>query len=105
MWIKASTIAEVEAVARISYIDQSIAARWNEHRREGELRMMTGWVWAARDGSDERAGFKSVTACTIDAWYRLVARAAPPRASRPRLRVVKGALRQDVELPPKRGAA
>jgi hypothetical protein len=98
MWIKAETIAAVDAVARISYIGQAIAGRWNEHRREGELRMMTGWVWAARDGSDERAGFKSVTACYIDAWYRLVAKAAPPRASRARLRVVDSPER-------KRGAA
>lgn len=91
MWIKAETVEAVSAVARVWYVDWQTATRWNEHRRPGELRLMTGWVWTAKDGSDERGGIKTQTAAIIEAYYRLVLKAAPPRATRPRLRVVEPA--------------
>jgi hypothetical protein len=87
MWIKNGIVSAVEEVARVFYVDMTMASRWNEHRREGELRMMTGWVWSSKDGREERGGFKTPTVAYIDCHYRLVEKAAPPRISRPRLRV------------------
>jgi hypothetical protein len=87
MWIKANIVAQVDEVAKIFYVDVSMATRWNEHRKEGELRMMTGWCWSAKRGGRERTGIKSITTCYIDAYYALVMEAAPPRISIPRLRV------------------
>jgi hypothetical protein len=89
MWIKASIVEDVNKVARVWFIDWTMAQVWNAKRREGELRMMTGWVWTSRDGSQERVAFRTITAAYIDAHYTLVARAAAPRISRPRLRVVR----------------
>jgi hypothetical protein len=88
MWIKQEVVEEVEAVARIFYIDQTMAQRWNQHRREHELRMMTGWCWSEKGGQQERVGLKSVTAAYIDAHLVLVQQITRPHFTRPRLRVV-----------------
>ena len=81
MWIRAEIVAEVEQVARVFYVDQGMAQRWNEHRRDGELRLMTGWVWSAKSGREERGGVKTVTAAYIDAYYRLVLHTTAPRVA------------------------
>ena len=92
MWISRDMAKEIEDVARVFYVDMGMCARWNEHRREGEPRLMTGWAWEARaphrGHGGHRLGIKTITACYIDAWYALVAKAEPPRVSRPRLKVV-----------------
>ena len=89
----ADIIAAVEAVAVIDYIDASIARPWNEHRDAGELRLLTGWRWIARNGRGYRQGFKTWSVAARDAYYELVAReAAPvPGTRRPRLRVIRRA--------------
>lgn len=88
MWIKSEIVEDVDRVARIWFISWDMAQAWNTKRREGELRMMTGWVWTSRDGKQERVAFRTMTAAYIDCHYTLVARAAAPRLARPRLRVV-----------------
>jgi hypothetical protein len=89
MWIKASIVEDVNKVARVWFIDWTMAQGWNAKRRDGELRMMTGYVWTSRDGTQERVAFRTMTAAYIDAYHVLVERASPPRLSRPRLRVVR----------------
>jgi len=91
MWLPNDIIAEVERVARIHYVDKAATRLWNEHRREGELRLLTGWCWTARNGSDHRQGFKTRTVAYRDAWYALVQHRAAPAVTRPRLRVVRAA--------------
>ena len=85
MWIKSEIVEDVDRVARVWFISWDMAQGWNAKRREGELRMMTGWVWTSRDGKQERVAFRTMTAAYIDAHYTLVARAAAPRLARPRL--------------------
>jgi hypothetical protein len=91
MWLPNDIIAEVEAVVRIHYIDATACKVWNEHRREGELRLLTGWCWTARNGRDHRQGFKTRTVAMRDAWYALVQHRATPAVTRARLRVVRAA--------------
>jgi hypothetical protein len=78
MWLPADIMASVEKVARISYIPVAHTMRWNEHRRPGELRLLTGWQWSARDHSDFRQGFKTMSAAYRDCWYYLVQGTAAP---------------------------
>jgi hypothetical protein len=85
MWIKSEIVDDVDRVARVWFISREMAQGWNTKRREGELRMMTGWVWTSRDGKQERVAFRTMTAAYIDAHYTLVARAAAPRLARPRV--------------------
>jgi hypothetical protein len=88
MWISRDMTNEIEAVARVFYVDWKTCVRWNEHRRPGEPRLMSGWAWEARaPHKGHRLGIKTMTACYIDAWYALVARTEPPRVTRPRLLV------------------
>jgi hypothetical protein len=87
MWIRSEIVTQVQEVARIFYVDVGMATKWNEQRKEGELRMMTGWCWSAKKGGRERTGIKSITTAYIDAYYALVVEAAPPRITIPRLRV------------------
>ena len=88
MWLPDSIIAEVKAVARWRYVNQAETKLWNEHRREGELRLLTGWEWTARKGDRWQQGLKTETCCIRDAWYALVSESAAPPIARPRLRVV-----------------
>lgn len=87
MWLPKDIIAAVDRVARIHYINVSDTQRWNEHRRDGELRLLTGWCWTTRDGRAYRQGFKTATVCYRDAYYGAVMKTeAPPLVrSRPRL--------------------
>lgn len=88
MWLPANIIADVERVARIYYVAVADTKLWNEHRRDGELRLLTGWCWSARNGRAFRQGFKTATVAYRDAWYALVAQAEAPPIARPQLRVV-----------------
>jgi hypothetical protein len=88
MWLPNNITAEVERVARVHYVDRAMCVRWNEHRREGELRLLTGWCWTARNGHDYRQGFKTLTVAYRDAYYALVRKESAPPIARPRLRVV-----------------
>lgn len=88
MWLPASVISEVEALAHIRYINATDCERWNKHRRDGELRMLTGWCWTSKDGHHHRQGLKTQTVCIRDCWYELVQHAATPSINRPRLRVI-----------------
>lgn len=95
MWLPANVIAEVDQVARIYYVAVADTRLWNEHRRDGELRLLTGWCWSARRGGTFRQGFKTQTVAYRDAWYSLVAKSdAPAIAAGPRLlRVVSAKAR------------
>jgi hypothetical protein len=86
MWLPRKVIDDVRQVARIHYVSVTETKAWNDHRKDGELRLLTGWEWIARDGSSFRGGFKTETVCFRDAWYALVAQAEAPRVTR--LRVV-----------------
>jgi hypothetical protein len=84
-----SVIHEVDAVARIKYIARDDVKLWNENRRDGELRLLTGWMWTAKDGSAHQQGLKTYSAAIRDAWYVLVHKKAVPSATRrAKLRVV-----------------
>jgi len=87
MWIKNDMVEAVEKVARIFYIDSSMTASWNEGRKDGEPRLMSGWCWEAKSGGRHQAGIKTPTAAYIDCWYHLVAEVEPPRISRSRVKL------------------
>ena len=91
MWLPTDIIAEVDKLVRIYYIDMHTTKQWNEHRHKDELRLLTGWCWASRNGRQHRQGFKTPTVAYRDAYYTLVAHeTAPiPQANRPRLRVIE----------------
>lgn len=88
MWLPKDVIEQVESRARFHYVGVADTHRWNEHRREGELRLLTGWAWTAKDGSAHRQGFKTMTVAYRDAYYSLIKHVEAPSLSRPRLRVV-----------------
>lgn len=92
MWLPKSVIDEVNKVARVSYISRNATGTWNKYRREGELRLMTGWAWTSRDGSAHRQGFKTMTVCYRDAYYSLIRAEVAPFLSKPV--VVKRAAKQ-----------
>lgn len=79
-------IEQIEEVATFRYIDLDACKRWNAQRREGELRLLTGWQWSERGGTEHRGGFKTLTVAAVDAFYTLVKHQATPRITR--LRVV-----------------
>lgn len=89
MWLKEQTVLEIEKIARFRYISKLDCALWNAHRREGELRLLTGWEWIARDGSGRhQQGFKTRTVAYRDAWYVLVKK----EASAPGIALGRGTL-------------
>jgi hypothetical protein len=90
MWLPTSIVAEVDRVARIHYVDVEATKQWNAHRQEGELRLLTGWCWTAKNGKSFRQGFKTMTVAYRDAHYTLVSNSEAPAITRPRLRVVTG---------------
>jgi hypothetical protein len=88
MWLPNNIIADVDRVARIHYVDVGLCQQWNKHRRGGELRLLTGWCWTAKNGRDFRQGFKTQTVAYRDAYYALVRKEHTPVIARPRLRIV-----------------
>jgi hypothetical protein len=88
MWLPKDVCEAIEAVASFRYVSVHDTSRWNEHRREGELRMLTGWSWSERGGEGHRGGFKTITVAYRDAYYSLIKHTEAPALRRPRLRVV-----------------
>jgi hypothetical protein len=84
MWLPGSIIAEVRRVARIHYVDVETTRAWNAQRHDGELRLLTGWCWTARNGRSFRQGFKTRTVAMRDAWYSLISNSEAPPLPRPR---------------------
>lgn len=73
MWFANDIVTAVERVARIRYVDKINAQLWNQNRRDGELRLLTGWSWTAKGGSGKhRQGFKTMSAAYRDAYYALI---------------------------------
>jgi hypothetical protein len=83
-------VQQVEAVARIKYLGREEVRLWNENKRDGELRLLSGYMWTAKDGSAHQQGLKTYSAALRDAWYVLVHKRAVPSATqrRAKLRVV-----------------
>lgn len=84
-------VEQVEAVARLRYIARDDVKLWNENRRDGELRLLSGWMWTAKDGSAHQQGLKTYSAAVRDAYYVLVQHTAVPTITTrraPRLRAV-----------------
>lgn len=90
MWLPNRVVAAVNEVARIGYIDMTLTKAWNEQRKEGELRALTGWYWVAKHGTEYRHGFKTMTMAYSDAWHSLVQHSQVPMvgSARARLRLV-----------------
>jgi hypothetical protein len=82
MWIQRDLVAQVEAVVTIRYVNVHDCALWNEHRREGEMRLFTGWSWTARHGNEHQQGLKTHSAAVRDAYYRMVLKAELPTKRR-----------------------
>ena len=79
-------INAVNAVARIDYVDSTLARRWNQQRGENELRLFTGWYWEHKTERRFRQGFKTKSVAYRDAWYELVMEtSAPMWRTRPRV--------------------
>jgi hypothetical protein len=81
----------VEAVAKIRYLGRDDAKLWNDNRRGAELRLLSGWMWTAKDGSAYQQGLKTYSAAIRDAHYALVAKTAVPgknARTTPKLRIV-----------------
>lgn len=78
MWLPNDIVAAVDKVARIYYINGAEARSWNEHRRSGELRMLSGWCWTSNKSNRHRYGFKTITVAYRDAWYELVQETSTP---------------------------
>jgi hypothetical protein len=81
MWIPQDVVDMVDDVATVRYVAVSDCVTWNKNRREGDLRLLTGWVWTARNGSLYQQGLKTKTQCYRDAYYRLVLKRTVPALS------------------------
>ena len=71
-------IAAVEEIASITYISRNHCKAWNSHRKDEDLRLLSGWAWSAKDGRSYRQGFKTYSAAIRDAHYALVEHTAAP---------------------------
>lgn len=79
-WIPGEALNAVEEAVRVWYVDRDMCQRWNSTRREGELRLLTGWCWIEkRSGGQYRHGFKTKTVALRDAYYTVVAERLAPR--------------------------
>lgn len=83
----ADIVAEVDRIAVISYVNVGATHAWNAQRREGELRLLTGWAWVTRRGGVSRQGFKTRTVAYRDAYYALVRDQDAPHILRNRRKV------------------
>ena len=87
-----SVIAEIERQVRVFYFARDQVRGWNLHRRGEELRLVTGWTWATRDGRLSRTGFKTRSAALRDAYYVVLqGREQPADVRRPRPVVAQAA--------------
>lgn len=74
-------IDAVDQIARVRYLDKHTCRIWNDNRRSGELRLLTGWMWASRKGGEYRQGFKTQSVAYRDAYYALIQHRAAPGGS------------------------
>lgn len=88
MWLPNDIIAAVDEVCRIYYLDRDACGQWNDHRRSGELRLLTGWCWVVKGSTQHRQGFKTMTVAYRDAYYTVVKRETTPHIRPRTLRVV-----------------
>jgi hypothetical protein len=80
MWLPDQTLREIDRVARFRYIGKHECMSWNEHRRDGELRLLSGWEWLERGGQGRhQQGLKTLTAAYRDAFYVLIRKEAAPK--------------------------
>jgi hypothetical protein len=82
MWLPRDVIAAVDDVARIYYVNVNDCTSWNANRKDGELRLLTGWMWASKNGGVYQQGLKTQTQCYRDAYYRLVLKSTAPSLHR-----------------------
>ena len=78
MWIVNEIVEKVNDVATVHYVDMQACKAWNEHKRPGEIRLLTGWVWTAKHGNLYQQGLKTKSQCYRDAYYRLILRTNAP---------------------------
>jgi hypothetical protein len=88
MWLPNTIIDQVEELARVHYVDKLECQRWNEHRQPGELRLLTGWCWTAKRGTEYRQGFKTRTVAIRDCYYAIALQQRAPISKRSRIRLV-----------------
>jgi hypothetical protein len=83
-------VKEIEDVARISFMGKGDVKLWNENRRGAELRLLTGYAWTSKDGSQYGQGYRSYSAACRAAYYALVVQKAAPglAGKKARLKVV-----------------
>ena len=82
MWLPKEIVAAVDEVATVYYVNVDMTKRWNESRRENELRLLTGYGWQSKQNNTFRQGFKTITVAYRDAWYSLVQQTTAPRISK-----------------------
>jgi hypothetical protein len=83
MWLPNQIIQSVDDAARIYYVNARMCLSWNQHRKDGELRLLTGWCWISKTNpSLFRQGFKTQTVAYRDAYYSLVRRESAPAVRR-----------------------
>lgn len=77
-------VDQVESVARIRYIARQDVKLWNDNRKDGELRLLSGWMWTSKaDPNQHQQGLKTMSAAIRDAYYVLIQHsAAPPVTAR-----------------------
>lgn len=85
MYFERAVIDAVDRVAIVQYLNQEGCVAWNRYRKEGELRLLTGWVWTSRVDGTQQQGFKTVSACYRDAYYVLIKNRAQPQIARNKL--------------------
>lgn len=82
MWIVKEVITRVDQVAVVHYVDMQACKAWNDHKMPGDIRLLTGWTWTAKDGGLYQQGLKTKTQCYRDAYYRLILRTHAPALNR-----------------------
>lgn len=78
MWLPNDIVRKIDQIARFRYINKRECEVWNAHRRVGELRLLTGWEWIAKDGSAHCQGLKTITVAYRNAYYALVRKEDAP---------------------------
>ena len=82
MWIPRTMVEEVDRICRVFYVTQALTKRWNDGRRPGDPRVMSGWVVVNRATGEEMSGLKSPTTAYIQAHQRWIARQPMPKLGR-----------------------
>ena len=83
MWISNDIVTMVDELATVHYVNVDDCKAWNSQRLDGEIRLLTGWVWTAKIGRSYQQGLKTRTVAYRDAYYRLCLKTTPPSLIRP----------------------